>query len=362
MKTIDKFLGKDKKPDPGTEESRSEAMTLEEMAVKAQERKILGTERKVDMNIIMFVALCLSGLIIINVVLYFLIDESKSSTMQPSPLSQNARGLLKERREERAAMTSLEGTAEQAVERLTEHQSLENADISSEMAINTQPESQILDAPAQDVYEQSAAADVVPAPVETPDSEPSAQPVEEFDASGIEQQTPPTTEDSTEQERQPELLEERREEPEEEPLSLVQEAEETTEATTEQAGPLRSESEEIPFDLVISVGSTINDWSNAWSAQNVEKYLSYYADSFVSEAGMNIEEWRAHRAIRLTKPEWISIGIEHLKINAIDGGAKAEFVQEYNASNYSDKELKKMIFRRVEGEWKIFDERATPVK
>jgi len=53
--------------------------------------------------------------------------------------------------------------------------------------------------------------------------------------------------------------------------------------------------------------------------------------------------------------------VENLKINVIEDGARAEFVQEYNASNYSDKELKKMIFRKVDGQWKIFDERATPV-
>jgi len=106
MKTIDNFLTKDKESQQEANKSRSEAMTLEEMAVNVQERKILGHERKIDMNIIMFVSLCLCGLIIINVVLYFLIGESKSNTLQPIPATQDTRNLLKERREERVALLS----------------------------------------------------------------------------------------------------------------------------------------------------------------------------------------------------------------------------------------------------------------
>lgn len=322
MKPIDDFVDVEKESDSKAGQSRSEAMTLEEMAVKAQERKILGSERKVDMNIIIFVSLCLCGLVIINVVLYFLVGNN--DPRNASIVTQDARGLLEERRKEREALLADAASSDDIIE---------PADIADQLS-DLEPAQDDLANPSDSLVliEDSSLVEGSSLLVEDTLLEDGSLPVD----------------DSTQAEGA-ELV-----------VESVQDS--SVAGSAASSDVVEPESEDIPFDIVISVGSVINDWSNAWAAQDVDTYLAYYADTFVSEAGMNIEEWRAHRKGRLTKPEWISIGISKLRILPTDDGARAEFIQDYNASNYSDKELKKMIFKRVDGEWRIFDERATQVK
>ena len=47
---------------------------------------------------------------------------------------------------------------------------------------------------------------------------------------------------------------------------------------------------------------SIQQWASDWSEQDVDAYLSHHSDKFVSDTGMNIDEWSAHRAEPVAKP------------------------------------------------------------
>lgn len=115
---------------------------------------------------------------------------------------------------------------------------------------------------------------------------------------------------------------------------------------------------DVPYEMANSIRVALDDWAEAWSAKDADGYLSHYSQNFVSEAGLNIEQWRIQGAQRLAKPEWIQVAISNIEIEALAHGTRVEFFQEYSASSYADNEIKVITFEQVEGSWKILAEHS----
>ena len=91
----------------------------------------------------------------------------------------------------------------------------------------------------------------------------------------------------------------------------------------------------------VALRSEITDstqqWASHWSEQDIDAYLSHYSDKFVSDTGMNIDEWSAHRAEPLAKPTWVQVMLLDIQLDIVsDSLVRAEFTQNYSASNYQD--------------------------
>lgn len=106
------------------------------------------------------------------------------------------------------------------------------------------------------------------------------------------------------------------------------------------------------------VAQVLRDWVKAWSFQDIETYLSYYSEDFISPAGAPIGPWRALRTERVSKPEWIHVVIEDLRVLVDDDLAVAEFQQVYAASNFSDESIKTLVMKNEDGRWKILEEES----
>jgi len=101
------------------------------------------------------------------------------------------------------------------------------------------------------------------------------------------------------------------------------------------------------------ITSTIKSWASAWSKQDVAAYLSYYADSFKPARG-SASKWRAQRQARLTKPKFIRISLDKIKLLKInEKSARIELVQTYESNTYKDKSRKRFNMVLVNGQWKI---------
>lgn len=61
----------------------------------------------------------------------------------------------------------------------------------------------------------------------------------------------------------------------------------------------------LTVDVQKEVDSTIDLWDAAWSEQNVNQYLTYYAADFVVPDKQSRSQWEAVRRARLTKPKSI---------------------------------------------------------
>lgn len=112
-------------------------------------------------------------------------------------------------------------------------------------------------------------------------------------------------------------------------------------------------------DVSKDVVNTIDDWAAAWSAKDVDKYLSFYASDFTVPDGMSRAEWEAMRRDRISKPQHIQIGIKILTIQFPDDThATAKFRQSYRASHLRTNGTKTLQLVRTDGKWLIQDERS----
>ncbi len=126
-----------------------------------------------------------------------------------------------------------------------------------------------------------------------------------------------------------------------------------------EAAPGASAAEDELANTRQAVEDTVNDWANAWSAQDVAGYLSFYAREFIPPKNLSREAWEVDRQVRLKKPAYIKITLSNIKIN-IHGSEYAEvrFNQRYQSNTYGDQVRKELLMRKVDDKWLITQERV----
>ena len=107
------------------------------------------------------------------------------------------------------------------------------------------------------------------------------------------------------------------------------------------------------------VMKAVNAWAAAWSAQDVKKYLSYYAPDFILPDGVSRSAWEATRKERISKPKSIKIGISGETVSFVDHDhATVKFHQSYHASHLNITGNKTIQLVKIGGEWLIQEESA----
>lgn len=107
------------------------------------------------------------------------------------------------------------------------------------------------------------------------------------------------------------------------------------------------------------IKESVEAWAQAWSLQNVEKYLASYAESFKTPNGENRKQWEETRKDRLTRPGTIKVDISGLQI-VMEGEerARAQFKQTYRAGNNVMRTDKTLLLKNAGGKWLIEQERT----
>ncbi len=104
---------------------------------------------------------------------------------------------------------------------------------------------------------------------------------------------------------------------------------------------------------------TVLAWAGAWSKQNVESYLAFYAQDFKTPKGEARAEWEAARRQRISSPKKIEIAVELPKVTLKDqNNAVVSFRQAYRSDNLNIRSSKTLVMVRNEGRWLIQQERA----
>src|SRR6266852_1820164 len=104
---------------------------------------------------------------------------------------------------------------------------------------------------------------------------------------------------------------------------------------------------------------TVLAWAGAWSKQNVETYLAFYAQDFKTPKGEGRSEWEAARRQRISSPKKIEVAVESPKVTLKDqNNAVVSFRQTYRSDNLNIKSSKTLVMVRSEGRWLIQQERA----
>ncbi len=108
-----------------------------------------------------------------------------------------------------------------------------------------------------------------------------------------------------------------------------------------------------------TIEQAILAWAGAWSAQEVDSYLSFYDGDFVPPRGLSRRAWERNRRFRLAKPTFIDIDIQQLHIlQRNDRQATASFVQSYRSNTFEDKVEKTLALVLRTNGWKIVAEGA----
>ena len=110
---------------------------------------------------------------------------------------------------------------------------------------------------------------------------------------------------------------------------------------------------------VESVQLFISSWSDAWSQQDVPKYLHHYSSNFRPSKNLSLKQWKANRQQSLTKPKYIKITISDLQTEPIDqDNVRAVFRQSYKSDNYSDSVIKTLYLNWQGFDLKIIQEKS----
>jgi len=108
-----------------------------------------------------------------------------------------------------------------------------------------------------------------------------------------------------------------------------------------------------------NIRMTLQGWASAWSAQEVDLYLSFYAADFQPEKGISRARWEQQRSQRLRRPAWVKITLDDFKLElAEDGLARVRFLQHYQSDNYRDKTHKELLLKSSSEGWRILSERS----
>ncbi len=104
---------------------------------------------------------------------------------------------------------------------------------------------------------------------------------------------------------------------------------------------------------------TLQNWASAWSAQQVDRYLSFYAAEFRPAKGMSRSRWAEQRRLRLRRPAWVKITLNDFQIQPVgEGLARVRFLQHYQSNTYRDRTRKEIMLKSSPEGWHILLERS----
>ncbi|TFW10117.1 DUF4440 domain-containing protein [Oxalobacteraceae bacterium OM1] len=121
------------------------------------------------------------------------------------------------------------------------------------------------------------------------------------------------------------------------------------------APPVRAEAAAPAAERDV-VLQAVSDWTQAWSARDVDAYLRFYADDFVSVNGQDRAAWAQERRTKISAKRFIKVQAEAPEV-VIDGDtATVRFRQIYASDKTRDATAKTLTFTRRGGQWKIKQE------
>lgn len=100
-----------------------------------------------------------------------------------------------------------------------------------------------------------------------------------------------------------------------------------------------------------------NDWANAWSAKDIDLYLSKYAQDFKTPNGDAFSLWQTSRRQKISSQGKILVEIEDLKLSMkTENSARIQFKQKYTSDKLTEISNKSLVVKKIDGRWLIQEE------
>jgi ketosteroid isomerase-like protein len=107
------------------------------------------------------------------------------------------------------------------------------------------------------------------------------------------------------------------------------------------------------------VRAALEAWRAAWARQDIEAYLQSYAPDFTPPRGSR-EAWEKQRRDVIGRAAGVSVTVDGVTVARDNGSPATSFVQNYRSASYQDKVRKTIVWRQVDGRWKIMRETSEP--
>ena len=100
-----------------------------------------------------------------------------------------------------------------------------------------------------------------------------------------------------------------------------------------------------------------NDWANAWSAKDIDLYLSKYAQDFKTPNDDAFSLWQTSRRQKISSQGKILVEIEDLKLSMkTENSARIQFKQKYTSDKLTEMSNKSLVVKKIDGRWLIQEE------
>jgi len=108
-----------------------------------------------------------------------------------------------------------------------------------------------------------------------------------------------------------------------------------------------------------AVLKAVNSWAKAWSDNDVDVYLAYYASDFQTPKGVSRGDWESQRKMRIAKPRKIQVAIESPRVTFNENGrVTVTFRQHYRSDALKVTSTKTLVMVKAGDKWLIKQERA----
>ena len=125
----------------------------------------------------------------------------------------------------------------------------------------------------------------------------------------------------------------------------------------EKAAPVEKPAAKPAADQTDAVLKTLEGWTRAWSSNDADGYLSYYAPDFKTPNGEARKDWEASRRERLAKPKKIHVTASSPRVKFTDNThAVVTFRQNYSSDSLKAVGTKTVELVRIGDRWLIQQE------
>lgn len=110
-------------------------------------------------------------------------------------------------------------------------------------------------------------------------------------------------------------------------------------------------------DQTALILTTVGNWAQAWSSQDVSAYLRYYATGFETPDGMSRADWEKQRRDRLTRPKFIKVSVSEAVVSVSgEKSASVRFKQRYQSDTIDSSGYKTLTLTKSASSWLIVKE------
>jgi len=107
------------------------------------------------------------------------------------------------------------------------------------------------------------------------------------------------------------------------------------------------------------VVAAVNQWAKAWSNNDVDGYLGYYATDFQPPKGESRSDWEKSRKARIAKPRKIHVDIDSPKVSFAESGrVTVTFRQHYRSDAIKVSSTKTLVMVKAGDKWLIQQEKV----